>query len=563
VVLGVLALGLVMTGCTPKAYKKQADNEVYSIIEKVEGGIFGVTNEFDINTKWSNLDPDTIFATEIIKERTETNTLILNLDLALDLATTQSRRYQTQKEQLYLTALSLTGEQYQFGPQFFANTSGDYTKTVTGERIGSLNSGVGVSQFFKTGGSLSVNLFNDILHYYTGNPRNSTINSMSVSFFQPLLRGFGKNNPAVERLTQAERNVIYAVRSYSYFQNEFAIEVVNDYFDLLGVKNVIRNNYANYVSQQDSTKRLEARSVDREAIGDVDQARQSELNAKNNYINSIAAYFNALDSFKIKLAIPLDVRVFIDDGELDELDRIGLIPVEIDKEAAFKLATEKNFNILNSIDEFEDSKRKIGVAANQLKADLNILGNASLASDAPTDYTSFDIDNVRYNVGVELDLPIDRLRERNNYRSTLINFEAAIRTLANDLDVLKDLIERGTRTLEQRRQNYIIDRSSVRVAERRVESATLKIAAGRATVRDLVEAQNALIESQNSVVSSLVSYQAARLDLLLNLGIVQTDTVNFWFDSQLDKAPEIIATNYKQLDLSGDAVIPPDELFRN
>jgi len=559
-----VAAVMAAAGCTAKQYQRQADNETYGIVQEVERGIFGQTNRFSIDTAWSQRDPDSILAPEIVATRSETNRLTLSLEAALDLAARQSRRYQTEKERLYLTALSLTGERYEFGPQFFATSDAEYLRSSDGERSGSLNSRIGVGQLLKTGGSLSVSLANDLLRYYTGDPRRETVNVVSMSLVQPLLRGFGNNNAAVEQLTQAERDVVYAVRTYSYFQKEYAIGIVNDYFNLLGLKNVIRNTYSNYVSQVQSTKRLEARAFDREALIDVDRARSSELSARNSYVNTIATYFNSLDAFKLELGIPLDVRLFLDDTELTELQAIGLIPVELNRNAAFKLAVERNYNLLNSIDQFEDTKRKLRIAADRLKADLNFVANASLSSrDTPTDYTEFDLDEVRYSFGLQLDLPIDRLRERNTYRAALVNFEADIRTLALDLDTLKDQIERGVRTLEQRRQNYLIQKNALELANRRVDSSQLLLEAGRGTVLDLVDAQNEQIDAQNSVTVALVNYQSTRLELLLTIGIVETESDKFWFRGQLDGNPEIVATEATGLELPRDEPIAPDAVFSN
>lgn len=569
----IIASTLLITGCTKKAYKNQADSQVYGVIQTVEDAIFGKTNEFNVNTKWSEMEPDEILSPVIVEGRTTTNQLELSLEDSLDLAASQSRTYQNRKEQLYLTALTLTGEQYQFGPKFFADNTTEFTHLPSalpaGGEFGASNDGlsigsqVGVSQLLKTGGQLSVSLANDILRYYTGDPRNSTINVMSANFFQPLLRGFGKNNPNVERLTQAERNVIYAVRSYSFFQRDFAVEIVRDYFNLLGLKNIIRNNYANYISQRDSTKRLEARAIDREQPNQVNIARQSELGSRNLYVNSIATYFNTLDLFKNKLAIPLGTRIFLDDGELEKLTNTGLIPVEIDRAKAFELATKINLEILNSIDSFEDSKRKVAVAADQLRADLNIFADARIISDSPYDYTDFNIDDVRYNFGIELNLPIDRLLERNNYRSTLVSFEAELRNLELQLDLLKEAINRGLRTLEQRRQNFIIETEGIKIAKNRVQNNSLLLEAGRTTVQVLVDSQNAEIDAQNAVVAALVSYQNARLDLMLEIGVIETTSDNFWFASHLDNNPEIVVSNYQSFEMPRETIATPEEIFSN
>ena len=92
---------------------------------------------------------------------------------------------------------------------------------------------------------MSASLANDILRYYTGDPRRSLISILTVNLSQPLLRGFGRNNPLVENLTQAQRNVVYAVRNYSFFQDQFALEILNDHFALLAQKDITRNRYTN------------------------------------------------------------------------------------------------------------------------------------------------------------------------------------------------------------------------------------------------------------------------------------------------------------------------------
>jgi hypothetical protein len=109
--------------------------------------------------------------------------------------------------------------------------------------------------------------------------------------------------------------------------------------------------------------------------------------------------------------------------------------LDIDPEYAFELALEYSWPLMNDIDRFEDSKRKVYVAANRLKTGIDFFADASLSSDRPTDYTSFDPDDIRAGMGVELDLPINRFRERNQYRSTIISFEAALRRLSLALTI--------------------------------------------------------------------------------------------------------------------------------
>ncbi len=553
-------LALFLGGCSSAHYQKSADKQVYSLVAQVEQQLFGHTNAFTINTPWSSRSPSSITPQELITDRYQTNTRTITIDDALWLSVTNSRRYQTAKEQLYLTALTLTGEKHAFTPNFFATITGNYDRSANGDQIGSVNSRLGVSQLLATGGKVGVNLANDLLRYYTGDPRRLAVSVMSLNFTQPLLRGFGPNSSAVESLTQSERNTVYAVRTYSYFQNQWALEIVNDYFNLLAQKDIIRNRYTNYLGRVQSTQRLEARKQDRESVNNVDQARQSELTSKNNYINSLATYLNSLDDFKIKLGLPPGDRVRLVDEPLTQIQQTGLINVSLDKTAAYQLATGHQMLILNAIDQFEDSQRKVRVSADKLKPGLNFFADASLESERPVDYANFDPKNWRGGVGVELNLPLDRMAERNNYRATLVSFESELRSFTLTLDNLQANVDRAVRTLEQRRQNYDIQRNALTLADRRVRSTELLLQAGRAEIRDLLDAQDAQINAQNAVVASLVAHQEARLQLMLDLGVLNTEPEKFWLK---DHVPTELVPKLARpaLDLPREQLIPPDVFF--
>ena len=588
----MMTAALLLSGCTASQYRRSADNEVYRIVQRVEAQVFGRTNAFNIDTSYSSRRPGDILPTELIDDRLHTNRRILKLEDALELAFNNSRRYQTEKERLYLTALTLTGSRYEFSPQFFANSAASLDRgfvtgqktedvvivsptfppviigtnvvtreTVDSEVSGRVNSAIGVSQLLKSGGSLSATLANDILRYYTGDPRRSIISTISVNLVQPLLRGFGRNNPAVENLTQSQRDVVYAVRDHAFFQKEFALEIVNDYFALLAQKDNIRNRYANYLSRVQATKRLEARE-DREQQSAVDQTLQAELTAKNNYVNAVANYFTGVDQFKIKLGLSLGEQVFLDDETLKEVQNAGLVPASLKPEEAYRLAVQRQLQILNAIDVFEDRKRKIRLAADRLKPGLDFFADASLRSEEPTDYTEFDPEKVRAGVGIELDLPIDRLVERNVYRATLVSFESQLRELTLTLDTLRDNIERGLRNVDQRRQNYLIQQNALQLANRRVESSTLLLQAGRGEARDLIESQDAQIAAQNAVTAALVAYQESRLQLMLDIGALNTSQPQFWLKDHLAGfLPGAVAAVAQPE--AEKPVVPPDELFNN
>ncbi|MDB4041693.1 TolC family protein, partial [Akkermansiaceae bacterium] len=492
--LGALLAFLLLTGCSQSNYKKQADKDVYAILKKVEADIFGKSSEFSISSGKKAKD---VTSVKVLNARSQRGKVTLSLDEALTYAIANSREYQSEKEKLYLTALTLTGERHNFRPNFFGGTRTDYSRLSDGERTGTASSNVGANQALLAGGSLGINIANDLLKYFTGDPRRSAASVLSLNITQPLLRGAGQKI-AAERLTQANRNVVYAVRDYTHFQNTFSVEIVNDYFDLLQLKNVIFNEFNNYESRRANREYLTARE-DRESPEAQGDAEQDELQAKNRYISSITSYRNSLDRFKITLGLPQTTELRLEDNEIDLIRKAGAKSLHLVSQEAFLVALDHRLPLFNQIDRFEDNKRQVAIAANQLKADLNIVGGSSLANDGgATDYTDFDFKNVRTTVGLQLNLPLDRLRERNNYRATLINFESATRTLGQNFDELRNLLDLRIRELEQFRQTYQIQQNAVVLAKKRVEGNQLRLKAGTVIFRRLSESQDALISAQNA-----------------------------------------------------------------
>ena len=558
--LAILFLG----GCSTGFYKKRADKGVYEILKKVENDIFGESSGFSIDTPTSGKKTKDVTALKLLKSRNKGGEITLSLDQALGYAIKNSREYQSEKEKLYLTALNLTGERHNFRPSFFGRTRAESNRLSDGERTGTTSTDLGINQALRTGGSLGISIANDLLRYFTGDPRRSAASVLNLNVTQPLLRGAG-SKIAAERLTQANRNVVYAVRDFSHFQNTFSVEIVNDYFDLLQLKNVIFNEYNNYESRRANKEYLTAR-VDRESPEAQGDAKQDELQAKNRYISSITSYRNALDRFKITLGLPQTTNLRLDDKEIDLIRAAGAKSLYLGSQEGFLVALDNRLPLFNQIDRFEDNKRQVAIAANQLKADLNIIGSSSLNSDGgPTDYADFDFKNVRTSVGLQLNLPLDRLRERNDYRATLINFESATRTLGQNFDELRNLLDRRIRELEQFRQSYQIQQNAVVLAKNRVEGNQLRLKAGTVIFRRLSESQDALISTQNAETRALVDYLGARLNLLIDLGVLQSDQKRYWLKEnpsniKFKKAPPSLE---KSLPLEvGGTVISPSRLFQ-
>ena len=531
---------------------------MYGIVQEKQKAALGQTNAFTIDTPYSHRKPDDIKADEIIADRVREAKETLTLPEALRIAVSQNREYQLRKEQVYLSALALTGERFAYVPQFFANTTLTGERDANGDKSLALANRVGVDQMFKTGGRVGLDLANDVLHFYSGGGSRSALSTITLTLAQPLLRGAGAKI-AAENLTQAERDVIYEIRGFSYYQDTFAFDIVTTYLRLLRQQDTVKNQYENYLSRVTLRERAEAWAVDRLAPFQADMAAQEELSARNTYILAVESYQTSLEQFKITLGLPVGYDIRLDETVLTDLEAVGLMPVPLTNEEAYKFVLTRRPDLLNEIDVFEDRKRKIMVAADRLKPDLVVFANARLNSEPPTDYMKFDFSEQTLDGGVRLDLPFNRKFERNNYRSSLILFERQLRTLTLFLDSLKRDLREDIRTLEVSLQTYDIQTRAKQLADRRVESSELSLQAGRVQVRDVVDAQTSRVQAYNAATAALVEYHITRMRLLLDLGILKTSKEQFWLDyGELPKpAPQPPAPN------APTQLITPDELFKN
>ncbi len=152
------------------------------------------------------------------------------------------------------------------------------------------------------------------------------------------------------------------------------------------------------------------------------------------------------------------------------------------------------------------------MAANGLAPDVELTVSANASSD-DTRPGKIRFEHGTYSGGLDVELPVDRKLERNTFRRSEISLERAKRSYVDLRDGIMLQVRQAWRSLQERRESYDIQRDSLALAERRVESTTLLLEAGRLTMRDLLDSQSALIEAQNAVLGALVDHAIARLNL--------------------------------------------------
>jgi outer membrane protein TolC len=511
--------------CSPEHYKAEADKEVYRIIDDKWQDGFGHRSNYIISD--SNTPPS---SEDIRIERVVPASGVLNLAQAVAMATAHNRDYQRQKEQLYLMALDLTLARHQFARQWFGTVDSSYVRDSADEDIG-YDAEAGFNQLLADGAQISTSIAIDWARFLTGDPRTSLGSVLSASVTQPLLRGRGRKI-AQENLTQAERNALYQIRSFNRYRKIFVVSIVNDYYSVLQQRDILTNAENNYNSRVESRKRLEMEGeAGRKPSYEVDQARESELKARDSYIQNRQRYEQQLDEFKITLSLPTGTEVELDQNELKALEEIGITEPGYELDAAIEAALAQRLDLANSGDTVDDAERKVVVAADNLGVELNLIGSAGAGSPPGTDFKRLQFQNGTYALGLEADLPLDRKAERNAYREALIALVQRQREHEKDVDEVELDVRSAYRQLQEYAERYKTHKNSLELSETRVESTTLLLQAGRVTTRDLLESQDALLGAQNNVTATLVDHAIAKLSFFRDIGVLQVRPDGLWEQS--------------------------------
>lgn len=553
---GALGAGLALTGCTASHYQRSADREVYRAIAAKSSLVTNMEPHF-------TLEPTNVVVLEglpVVQEagdflgpeaEAERGAEILSLENALAAAVRHSRVYQTSREQLYLTALSLTLARHQYAPIFSGGGQGSYSGQTeqattlvpnpadpTGPPIPVLSDNlaeqdsvhasgsVGVNWLIRDIGRVSAAFTTDFLRFVSGDPRTLTSSEIGATLTRPLLRNAGYKAD-LENLTQAERDLLYGLRDFVRFRKDFSVQIATAYYGVLGNRDAVRNSFLNLQSSRRAADRTRALAGEgRTTQSDLGRLGQQELSAESAWVNAILAYQRSLDDFKIQLGLPVESRIVLDDRELRQLT---IRQPKMDVTGAIQVALAARLDYQNLRDQNDDTGRKLKLAADGLKPQLDLTANAGFDSpQATSGFAMPDPKRYHWSAGLNLDLPLERTAERNTYRAAMITQDRAGRALTLCRDEIEQQVRDSWRSLEQARRNHEISVIGVKLAERRVEEQELLAQLGRAKAQDQVDAQNDLANSKNQLTQALVSHTIARLQFWNNMGILYIKDNGQW-----------------------------------
>jgi outer membrane protein TolC len=548
----LLALG----GClSPEGYSGDADAEVAAMLDRAQSDVLGGREQDLLQpapaappepapaapAEPGAQDPDTgqpdegahagsgqrATEAELTAPLDSTATDALRLDLATSLATAvgSGRDYQNRRESLFLTGLGVSLTRYNFGPVLNGTISALWSNSHAAPNDTALAGGLGVSSILPTGGTFGIE-GSVSGSQVGGNPDGGDPgydSTLAFALTQPLLRGAGYL-VSHEALTQAERNLVYAVRDFELFRQDFAIGVARDYYDLVSRRKRLVNLEQNWRDSVFDRNKSEAlRQVDRNQDEDVFLARRREIDAENALLEARTDYQLALDDFKIALGLPTAAEVVVVDEEPP------FRPVALDEASAVQVALANRLDLQSAREQLEDVERGLLIARDGLRPDLGLtLGYGLSDSAGALQHVTPETDQWETSAALVLELPLDRQSERNAYRSAQIALDRGRRDLQLTFDSVERDVRAQLRGLKQVEQQIQLQTEQIAQEQRAVAVTQIRYESGDADSRDLLDARQSLVDAQNELINLKARHVIVRLTLLRTLGVLLLGDDGMW-----------------------------------
>ncbi len=230
-------------------------------------------------------------------------------------------------------------------------------------------------------------------------------------------------------------------------------------------------------------------------------------------------------------------------------ESVILPEVDIDARQAIDIARANRLDWMNNRAALVDRWRAIEVVADQLEGflDITFSGDIQNTGDNPL---SLSKNAGRLRAGLQWDSPLTRLQERNQYRQVLLEYQQAKRSYYQYEDNIWRTLRSELRSIRLNQLNFELQRYAVRIAAQQITLNTdiraigeaLQQGLGPTAARDSIQALDALLLAQNTLIGIWVNYEAQRRNLNQDLGTARVDADGIWIDPGPITSETVIGT---------------------
>jgi outer membrane protein TolC len=322
---------------------------------------------------------------------------------------------------------------------------------------------------------------------------------------------------------KAEDNVIMTQRNYKQTLDEFKISLglpMTTEFKLdegeleaLSVQELSEPDFSKIVQ---ATKERPKRELTAEEIALLEKELelleliQSEGDNYNQDKQLTQGAYSQLKEIHQQVLDELEIDADLNDTKLQTNQE----QTDFSEEDIIETAMALRLDLANSSDAVYDAERKILVAEDNLRAGLNLTASTDFI------HSPGESDSIR-GAGLELDLPLDKMAEANEYRKALIAFNQSQRAFEESVDVVVLQVRQSYRDLTEAAERYRVQLDSLKLAQKRFNNALLLMQYGRASSRRVLDAQQDLFDAQDSATEALTNHAIAMLNFYRDTGVLQ------------------------------------------
>ena len=445
----------------------------------------------------------------------------LTLDNALAWAVGHAFEYQYAEEEFVLSCLNLLVERHLWTPQLANDISSSYNRFEGDSAFASSSAAIvndlNLTQRLPWGGQVAANYLATFSHLVYGAGSTSTgsqdnsIGQLTLSASLPFLRGAGAI--AREDIIQAERDLIYAARTFEDFRRSFFVDIVRTYLSL----QVQQQELVNALESVTLLDRLAERQralydAGRARLYDAAEAENNALQQRSQVAGLEESFRLAVDRFKILINYPVELPAEIEQASF------AIAPPETALDEAVRTALVQRLDLQTRRDQLVDQRRAVRNALNGLLPDLNLAGSVRFGAGDEF-YDQFvlpSLEDMETEISLTLGLPLDRTQERLAVRGAQISLERARRAFTQERDEVAVSVRNAVRTIDSSLLSYDIQRRNVEIAKVNIES----IAADpdSYTVLDQLSSIESLQRARNGRARAFRTVQQSILQYLLDTG---------------------------------------------
>ncbi|MDD5706750.1 MAG: hypothetical protein PHR35_12580, partial [Kiritimatiellae bacterium] len=240
----VLLSLLTLAGCmTPEKAMRQTERIGNELASSYRGQVAGVTNAFTVRRPSDRLRARLMLdqglpglVSSNLTPRSLPDPLVLALPDALAAGALNDSRYQELKESVFAAALELDLQRHAFENTFEGLLKGGVERddAVAAEAVSKAtgNAKASASRKLAGGAKLTAALGLDVLRMLTSEHPSALGLLGDATVSVPLLRGAGRA-VTLEPLTQAERDLLYALHDFEAYRQDYAVKIAGAYYGLL------------------------------------------------------------------------------------------------------------------------------------------------------------------------------------------------------------------------------------------------------------------------------------------------------------------------------------------